>query len=246
VSADGTEDKLVQTIIALSNKVRQENGVRPVAQLNYLNEAARGHSQEMSNLKYFSHTSPTAGRERPKSRIEQSGGWDLSIAENIYRAAGIPENEIAEDVVDAWMKSPVHRKNLLNPKYNSMGIGVIQISKEEWAITQLFSLQAVAIDGYQAVPGGAGYDVSLKAHVVEGADQGGVLFQEKIINKWTSRDFGSQFKVDGDGKIMIGQKGVDGEYTVEVEFPVGARVATPVRTEVPPYGSTGKIIPAPK
>jgi uncharacterized protein YkwD len=240
--ADDTQDKLVQKIIALSNQVRQENGIRPVSQLNYLNEAARGHSQEMASLKYFSHTSPTVGRERPKNRIEQSGGWDLSIAENIYRAAGIPENEIAEDVVDAWMNSPVHRANLLNPKYNSMGIGIARIGKDEWAITQLFSLQTVAIDRYQATPGGGGYEVSLKGRVIEGADQGGVLYQEKVINKWSSRNFDSNFRVDGDGKVMIGQKDPDGQYSVELEFPVGARVATPIRSEVPPFGSAGKKV----
>lgn len=243
--ASADDASLINKIIALSNKVRQENGVRPVAHLNYLSDAAKGHSAEMANLKYFSHTSPTVGRERPKNRIELSGGWDMSVAENIYRAAGVPEAELAEDVVDAWMNSPVHRANLLNPKYNSMGIGIAKVGKDEWAITQLFSLQTVAIDSYQATPGGGGYDVSLKARVVEGADNGGVFFQDKVVNKWASRNFDSTFKAEGDGKVMIGQKDPNGEYLIELEFPVGAKIATPVRTDVPPFGSTGKKIKAP-
>lgn len=243
--AAADEASLITKIIAMSNKARQENGIRPVAHLNYLSDAARGHSQEMANLKYFSHTSPTVGRERPKNRIELSGGWDMSIAENIYRAAGVPEAELAEDVIDAWMNSPVHRANLLNPKYNSMGIGIAKIGADEWAITQLFSLQTVAIDSYQATPGGGGYDVTIKAHVVEGPDAGGVFFQEKVVSPWTSRSFDSAFKASGDGKVMIGQKDpAGGDYSVELEFPVGAKVATPVRTDVPPFGSTGKKVKA--
>ncbi len=107
---------LVDQIIARSNQVSKENGVRAVAKLNYLDEAADGHSSEMARLKYFSHTSPTVGQERPKFRIELAGGWDMSIAENIYRSVGVPEAELAQDVVDAFLNSPVHRANLLNPK----------------------------------------------------------------------------------------------------------------------------------
>ena len=233
---------LITKIIALSNQMRKENGVRPVAQLNYLNDAAGGHSVEMVKLKYFSHTSPTVGLERPKSRIEVSGGWDMSIAENIYRSAGVPENELAEDVVDAFMNSPVHRANLLNPKFNSMGIGIARTGKDEWAITQLFSLQTVAVDSYQATPGGSGFDVNLKAHVVEGGDQGGILVSDKIVNKFASPAIEGTFQAPSDAKVGVGQKGPDGMYNVELEFPAGAKVATPVRTEVAPFATTGKKV----
>ena len=236
---------LITKIIALSNQMRKENGVRPVAQLNYLNDAAGGHSQEMTRMKYFSHTSPTVGRERPKSRIEVSGGWDMSIAENIYRSVGVPENELAEDVVDAFMNSPVHRANLLNPKFNSMGIGIARVGKDEWAITQLFSLQTVAIDSYQATPGGSGFDVNMKAHVVEGGDQGGVIVDDKVVNKFATPTIESTFQVPASSKVGVGQKGSDGMYNVELEFPAGAKVATPVRTEVAPYATTGKKVKIP-
>ncbi|MBS2034838.1 CAP domain-containing protein [bacterium] len=236
------EASLITKIIALSNQMRKENGVRPVAQLNYLNDAAAGHSIEMIKLKYFSHTSPTVGLERPKSRIEVSGGWDMSIAENIYRSAGVPENELAEDVVDAFMNSPVHRANLLNPKFNSMGIGIARTGKDEWAITQLFSLQTVAIDSYQTNPAGGALDITLKAHVVEGGDQGGILISDKVVNKFSSPTIEGSFQAPTDSKVGVGQKGADGMYNVELEFPAGAKVATPVRTEVAPFSTTGKKV----
>lgn len=235
---------MITKIIAMSNQMRKENGVRPVAELNYLNDAAAGHSVEMAKMKYFSHTSPTVGLERPKSRIEVSGGWDMSIAENIYRSVGVPENELAADVVDAFMNSPVHRANLLNPKFNSMGIGIAKVGKDEWAITQLFSLQTVAVDSFQATPGGSGFDVKLKAHIVEGADQGGVIIDDKVVNKFAAPAFDSSFQVPNSSKISVGQKGADGMYNVELEFPAGAKVATPVRTEVAPFSTTGKKIKA--
>lgn len=45
--------------------------------------------------------------------------------------------------------------------------------------------------------------------------------------------------------MMIGQKGEDGQYSVELEFPVGAKVTTPVRTEIAPFGTTGKVFKTP-
>lgn len=238
------DESLTTRIIALSNQMRKENGIRPVAQLNYLSEAAAGHSQEMAKLKYFSHTSPTVGLERPKSRIEVAGGWDMSIAENIYRSVGVPENELAQDVVDAFMNSPVHRANLLNPKFNSMGIGIARVGKDEWAITQLFSLQTVAVDSYQATPGGSGLDINLKAHVVEGGEQGGILVSDKIVNKFSTPAIEGRFQAPNDAKVGVGQKGSDGMYNVELEFPAGARVANPVRTEIAPFSTTGKKVKA--
>jgi len=166
-------------------------------------------------------------------------------SKDIYRSAGVPENELAEDVVDAFMNSPVHRANLLNPKFNSMGIGIARTGKDEWAITQLFSLQTVAIDSYQVTPGGSGFDVSLKAHVVEGGDQGGILVSDKVVNKFASPTIEGTFQAPSDAKVGVGQKGPDGMYNVELEFPAGAKVATPVRTEVPPFATTGKKVKAP-
>jgi hypothetical protein len=230
---DEAHQQLALKMIARCNQLRLDHGVKPVAQLNYLVDAAQGHSQEMIRNGYFSHQSPTPGQERPKNRVETSGGWDLSMAENLYRSLGVPENQLVEDVLQAWMNSPVHRQNLLNPKFNSMGIGIARLGKDEWAITQLLSLQSVAIESYQAQPSGSGYQVSLKARVVEGPDQGGVFFQEKVVERWQQQQFQSHFQAPGPGKVMIGQKDQDGKYSIEVEFPIGARLAQPVRTEVP-------------
>jgi len=232
--ADEVTDRVARKIIARCNQLRVEQKIRPVAELNYLVEAANQHAREMIQLGYFSHTSPTPGQERPKSRIEHSGGWDLSIAENLYRSAGVPEEELVADVISAWMNSPGHRDNLFNSKFNSMGVGVARLGKDEWAITQLFSRQTVAIESYQAQPLNGGFEVSLKARVVEGPDQGGVFFQEKIIERWQQPQFQTRFKTPGPGKVMIGQKGADGQYSIEIEFPVGARLAQPIRTEVEP------------
>ena len=66
-----------------------------------------------------------------------------------------------------------------------------------------------------------------------------------MVQKFESPQFESAFQAPGEGKVMIGQKGEDGQYSVELEFPVGAKVTTPVRTEIAPFGTTGKVFKTP-
>ena len=56
----------------------------------------------------------------------------------IYRYSAIAENvaqgqKNPSQVVNAWMKSPGHRKNILSPKYTEIGVGY---SNNYW--TQVF------------------------------------------------------------------------------------------------------------
>jgi uncharacterized protein YkwD len=70
----------------------------------------------MAKYSYFSHTSRD-GRS-PWQRI-RAQGYNYGSAENI--AAG---QSSAKSVVVAWMKSPGHRKNILNCSSKAVGVGV--------------------------------------------------------------------------------------------------------------------------
>ena len=70
----------------------------------------------MNNNHYFSHTSPTYGS--PFDMMRDFGVSYKSAGENI--AMG---QTTAEQVVDAWMNSEGHRKNILNANYTHIGVG---------------------------------------------------------------------------------------------------------------------------
>jgi uncharacterized YkwD family protein len=83
-----------------------------------LSRVARYKSQDMSDIGYFSHTSPTYG-----SPFEMMRSFGIS-----YRTAG--ENiakgyRTAEAVVNGWMNSPGHRANILNSTYTHIGVGYV-------------------------------------------------------------------------------------------------------------------------
>lgn len=211
-------------IVDLTNEARQKGGAQVTSPIIYLESAATGHSEEMLKLNYFSHTSPTPGRERPKKRIQLAGGWDLGLAENIYRCRGIPSEELAEAVVGAWLKSPTHYKNLMNGTFNRIGIGIAK-SGDEFAITQLFSFQAISIESLVSSPSGDGYSVTLRGRVVSGGKTGAIIFGGSIKSKFEAGAdglFEVKFEAPGDQMIAVGLKGENGRYSIDLEFPANA------------------------
>lgn len=80
--------------------------------------AARRHSLDMVERNFFAHDDPDG--VTPWDRAG-SAGYDASaIGENI--AAGQPT---AEAVMDAWMQSPGHCSNIMNPDANEFGVGMM-------------------------------------------------------------------------------------------------------------------------
>ncbi|MGE0489368.1 MAG: CAP domain-containing protein [Vulcanimicrobiota bacterium] len=216
-------EALAAQVVELAVKARVDNGVSQTGRLDYLARAGRGHAQEMLDLNYFSHTSPTPGRERPKQRIELAGGWDLAMAENIYRSNGIPANEVAEAVVAAWLKSPTHRHNLLNPKYNRMDVGIALTGEDSYAIVQMFAFQAISIESLTATPSGSGYKITLKGKVVDGpSNKGAIAIGNSIGSKFEADSAGLfevSFEAPADAMIAVGLQKPDGRYAIDLEFP---------------------------
>ena len=78
--------------------------------------AAQGHSDDMAARDYFDHESPEG--EGPGERAAAEGYTEWS-GENI--ALGYA---IAEAVVEGWMDSPGHRRNILDCDSKATGVGV--------------------------------------------------------------------------------------------------------------------------
>lgn len=112
--AQAKEINLENTVI-LTNKARVESDLGELLINPVLNKVASRKAQHMVKYHYFSHTSP-----------EGIDPWYWFKKEGYdYKYAG--ENlainyKTAEEQHVAWMKSPTHRKNILNPRYKEIGI----------------------------------------------------------------------------------------------------------------------------
>lgn len=88
--------------------------VGPVAWNDKLEQAALIHSQDMNKNGYFDHTGSDGSS--PATRITGVGYQWSAIGENI--AMGYPSEQA---VMDAWLASEGHCKNIMNGVYTEMG-----------------------------------------------------------------------------------------------------------------------------
>jgi len=119
-------DRSAAALIACTNAFRANpsmskcgGGMRPVGPLkanSQLMSAAQGHSEAMARARSMSHT---LGGSTMSSRIRRAGYPGGTMAENI--AAG---HRDAYSVVESWMCSSGHRKNMMSCKYADLGVGI--------------------------------------------------------------------------------------------------------------------------
>ncbi|MEH7442838.1 CAP domain-containing protein [Bacillus sp. JJ1122] len=113
----GTEISAFESrVIDLTNEQRRKNGLQNLQPDTALSNVAQKKSDDMQAKNYFSHTSPTYGS--PFDMMRDFGVSYSSAGENI--AMGQPS---AEEVVNAWMNSEGHRKNILSPNFTHIGVG---------------------------------------------------------------------------------------------------------------------------
>jgi uncharacterized protein YkwD len=119
-----TVDDAAEATICLLNRERTRRGLKPLRSERNLERAATAHSSDMVQKRYFRHESRD-GRS-PFDRILATRyvpkGRSWSLGENI----GWGTLDLGEpaSVVKAWMNSPGHRANILNPRFRDIGIGI--------------------------------------------------------------------------------------------------------------------------
>lgn len=109
----------VQRVIDLTNQERRKQGLSDLKAFSKLSDVAQEKSRDMQQKNYFSHTSPTYGS--PFDMMRDFGVDFNTAGENIAQGQQTPEA-----VVDAWMKSEGHRKNIMNSNFTHIGVGLVQ------------------------------------------------------------------------------------------------------------------------
>lgn len=116
-SSAGAQDSFDQQMVALVNAERQAAGVAPLQYWGGLRSGALQHSTWMDGND-FEHAS-SATLDADSAAAGCSGGW----AENIYWAS---DTETPPEVaMSAYMDSPGHRENILNPDLRYVATGTV-------------------------------------------------------------------------------------------------------------------------
>ncbi|HZH62605.1 MAG TPA: CAP domain-containing protein [Metabacillus sp.] len=108
--------QVAQQVIDLTNAERKRNGLPALKADSQLSGVAQKKSEDMRQNNYFSHTSPTYGS--PFDMMRDFGVSYKTAGENIAQGQQSPQ-----EVVQAWMNSEGHRKNILSQDFTHIGIG---------------------------------------------------------------------------------------------------------------------------
>jgi uncharacterized protein YkwD len=138
----GDADKLKLTpeeakILKLTNAARKEKKLKPLRLDPVLTEVARKHSANMASQGKLEHILDGKGAEQ---RIRDAGYPLLGWAENIFYNRDAPG--AAAQGFKWWMDSREHRANILERKFQEIGIGIARNGKGQIYFTQVFSTRA--------------------------------------------------------------------------------------------------------
>lgn len=131
-------DVIESELIRLVNELRASVGVQSVTQQSQLTQGALIRAEEQNQS--FSHTRPDGGSWQ--TTFDEIGYTGTVYGENLVSTSAdfSNETEAAEYLFDLWKESPEHYENMINPEYNQIGIGVVQIDGYYYG-AQLFGAQ---------------------------------------------------------------------------------------------------------
>jgi hypothetical protein len=115
-----------QQVMELANGDRAQHGLAPLKWDAALAQAASEHARMMAEQPMLSHQ--YAGEPDLVARGGAAGAHFRSIAENVAMA---PSPQALEQ---EWMNSTPHRNNILDPRMNSIGVGLVKRGGNYYAV----------------------------------------------------------------------------------------------------------------
>ena len=118
-------------MLRLVNRSRREAGAKPLVFDDLLAKVARDHSHDMVRNGFFAHTSPTRGDLG--ARMGRAGVAAKSFGECIANTKTL------EAAHRGLMGSPAHRRSILSPEFDRVGIGIVADGSGGIMVTEVFA-----------------------------------------------------------------------------------------------------------
>lgn len=107
-----------QKVLSQTNSERQKNGLSPLTYNAVLSQSAVAKASDMFASNYWAHNSPSG---KTPWDFFKSAGYQYSVAgENLAK-----DFYDTDGLMRAWMNSPTHRDNIINSKYQEIGVAVV-------------------------------------------------------------------------------------------------------------------------
>ena len=121
VPSAGNRRRVETATLCMLNSVRRQAGLKPLRRNKKLRAAAALHNRYMMRGGFFAHQGPgepALGARFRKVKYRGGGG------ENLGLGSGLPF-ATARGMTEAWMQSPVHRANILERAFRTVGIAIM-------------------------------------------------------------------------------------------------------------------------
>jgi len=132
-------------VIRLTNAQRAANGLNALTENSSLNSAAIAKGNDMIAKGYWAHFAPDG--TSPWTFFTSFGYKYQYAGENLAR-----DFSDAPSAVNAWMNSPTHKENILNPHYREIGIGVVEGSLAGANTTVIVQFFGTSLSGNPSIP----------------------------------------------------------------------------------------------
>ena len=117
-------------LLELLNDTRKQQGKEPVVLDETLSKLAQAHTEDMAQRKFFGH-------DNPDGKGIQERAADVGITNPV--GENLSKNFSLKTAYEGLLRSAIHRANLLDNKWDIVGLGVAQDSDGLFYIAQEFS-----------------------------------------------------------------------------------------------------------
>lgn len=125
------EAEIRQAVLDLVNAEREQAGAGSLTLNPQLNQAAQRHALDLARQGRLSHTGSDGSTMQ--TRIEATEYQWSAIGENIAMGQTDPQA-----VMNSWMGSSGHRRNILNPRFSELGLGYVEAEGRKYWV-QVFA-----------------------------------------------------------------------------------------------------------
>jgi uncharacterized protein YkwD len=128
-----------QQMLKLLNEARAREKLPPLRPNAILFKVARAHAANMAKQEKMAHV---LDGKKPAQRVDEAGYDYRLVGENVAFSEGdAPDTIPVADIHESWMKSEVHRANILKSGYEEVGLGIVRNAKGQLYYAQVFGTQ---------------------------------------------------------------------------------------------------------
>src|SRR5438477_3227888 len=131
--AQSVDDATARELFKLVNKDRAKQKLTALQWDDTLTQAAQAHVPWMAREKKLLHQFPA--EPGLSERISTAGLHFDAVAENVAQVVNTEDvKRDAGQANETLMNSPPHRANILNAKYNSVGVAILRDGEQVWVV----------------------------------------------------------------------------------------------------------------